>query len=70
MIRLHVLDDQVVYASSRKHVFNVVQLLIGEMLANRVQNCIGVICHAVFHLILTLKQVNLMIIHANVLNII
>ena len=77
MVRLHVLNDQIIRLSALEHILNVVQPLVGEILVHRihdgnffVQDHIGIVGHAVGNPILPLKQVNLMIIDAHISNII
>ena len=76
MVRLHVLDDEVVGLAASERVLQIVQPLMGEMLVHGVhdghllvQNNVGVVTHAVGDLVLALEQVHLVIVHAHVQNI-
>ena len=77
VIRLHVLNDQIVGLPAGKGVLDVVQPLVGEVPVNGVhngnllvQNDVGVVGHAVGHHILALKQVNLVVVDAHIADIV
>ena len=76
VVRLHVLDDEIVRLAASEGALQVVQPLVGEMLVHGVhdghlfiQDNIGVVAHAVGHLILALEQVHLMVVDAYVQDI-
>ncbi len=73
MIRLHMLNDQIIRLCAVERCRNIVQPLLREMCIRRIHNGgffvlddIGIISHAVRDVILSLEQVNLMIVDANV----
>ena len=76
MVRLHVLDDEIVRLPTGQGVLQIVQPLVGEMLVHGVhdghllvQDQIGVVAHAVGDLVLALEQVHLVIVYADVQDI-
>ena len=77
VIRLHVLYDQIIRLPAAKHTSKVVQPFMGEVSVHRVhdgdlfvKDHIGIVCHSVGNHILTLKEVNLMIIDTDITNVI
>ena len=77
VVRLHVLDDQVVGLFVTERFLEVVEPLMGEIAVNGVHdrdfpvdNHIGVVRHAVGNDILTLKQVNFMVVHADITDVV
>ena len=76
MVGFHMLDNQVIRLASAKSFRHIVQPLMGKMNVHRVhhgdlvvQQHIGIVGHAVRNDILSLEQVYLMVIHANILDI-
>ena len=77
MVRLHMLNNQIIRLSALEHILDVVQPFMGEILVHRihdrdlfVQNHVGIVGHAIGNPVLTLKQVHLMIIDTHIANII
>ena len=77
VVRLHVLDDQVVGLSVAESFLEVVEPFVGELAVNGVHdrdlpvdNHIGVVRHAVGNDILTLKQVNFVVVHADITDVV
>ena len=73
MVGLHVLNHKVVGLASAQRVLKIVKPLVGKGGIHRVHNGdllvrdqIGIIRHAVRHYVLTLKEINGMIVHTNV----
>ena len=76
MIRFHMMHYQIVRLGLSQLPFQLVQPFMGKMLVHRVHNGnfvvldhIRIVGHAVGHRILALKQVQLMVIHADVADI-
>ena len=76
VVRLHVLDDQIVDRRLADLVLDVLQPLVPETLVDRVEDDgllvlheIGVVGHPERHHVLPLEQVDLVVIHANVLDV-
>ena len=77
MVRLHVLHHQIIQLPGPQHSGNVFQPLLPEVLIHGVhhgylliQNHIGIVRHAIGHHILSLEQIHLMVVHADIANII
>ena len=77
MIGLHVLDDQIIGLSAVKNCRQVVKPFLAKALVNSIHDRdllihddIGIVCHSKRHNILSLKQINFMIIYTNILDII
>ena len=77
VIRLHMLDDQIIRSAGSKHPLNVVQPFMGEMCVDGVKNScffvknhVGVVGNAVLDRILSLEQIHGMVIDAYVLDIV
>ena len=77
VIRLHMLDDQVIRLAGTQNRSHVVQPFVGEMGVHSVHDCglliqdhIRIVSHAVFHNILSLKQIYLMVIDTYVSDIV
>ena len=77
MVRLHVLDDQIVRLTVTQSVADILKPFVGKILIHRihdgnllVHDGIGVIGHAVGDNILALEQVYLMVVYTDVLDII
>ena len=77
MIRLHVLHHQIVRLPAIQHSGDVTQPFLPKTGIHRVhhgdlliQNHIGIVSHAIGHHILALEQVNLVVIHAHIADII
>ena len=77
VIRLHVLHDEVIRLPAVQRGFQIIQPLFGEILIHRVhngdlfiQNDIRIVSHAVGDGVLSLKQVDFMVIYTNVANIV
>ena len=73
VIRLHVLNYQIIWFSSIQNVCDIVQPLMGKMDIHGVHDCdllivdhIGIVGHSAWHYVLTLKEIHLMVIHTNV----
>ena len=76
VVRFHVLHHQVVGLAAGQDTLDVFHPLLGEVLVHRVHNGdllvqdgIGIVGHAVGNGILPLKQVNLMVAHADILDV-
>ena len=77
VIGLHVMDDQVVGRTAIEHGLEVAEPLVNKTAVDRIgdsdfiaQDNIAVVCHAVLgHVVLALKQVNVVIVDANVADI-
>ena len=77
MIGLHVLHDQIIGLSAVKNCRQVVKPFLAKALVNSIHDRdllihddIGIVCHSKRHNILSLKQINFMIIYTNILDII
>ena len=77
MIRLHMLNHDVIRCPACKLRFQLCKPFICKILIHRIHNGnflihdhIRIICHAIWHNILSLKQIDLMVIHTDILNII
>ena len=77
MVRLHVLHDQIVRPSAAENGFQIVQPFVGETGVHRVhdgdllvQNDVGIVGHAVGHRVLALEQVHLMVVYADIKNVV
>ena len=75
MVRLHMLNDQIVRLTSAKCLFKIIQPFMFEIGIYSIHNCnlviqnhIGIICHSVWHCILSLKQIYLMVINSDIFN--
>ena len=69
MIRLHMLNNEVIGLSAAKNLCNIIKPFVPESCVNRVEhgdfivnNNIGIISHSVFNYILSLKKVDIVII--------
>ena len=76
MVGLHVLNDKIIGSFFTENRFDVAEPFIAETGVNAVHyrrlfvdNKIGVVSHAVFNDILPLKQVNIVVIDADILNV-
>ena len=77
MIRLHVLHDQIIRLSFAKHLTNMLKPLAGKVPVHAVHHRdlliddrVGIVGHAVWHGILPLKQVDFMVVHTDVPNVV
>ena len=77
VIRLHMLDHQIVGIPAAQGILNVVQPFVGKILIHGVHNGdllihdgIGIIRHTVGDDVLSFKQVDLMVVNADVLNVV
>ena len=73
VIRLHVLHDEVVRLAAVQRRLHIVQPFVGEMLVHGVEHAdlfvqhdVGIVAHAVGHDVLALKQIDGMVVHADV----
>ena len=73
MVRLHVLDDEIIRLAIPEDISDVLEPLIAEIHVHRVPdgdfvtwNQIGVVGHPQRNNILPLKKINLMVIHADI----
>ena len=76
MVGLHVLHDQVIGGAISQRIADVVQPFVGKGRVYRVhdchvvvKDCVGVVAHTVRYAVLTLKQVDLAVVYADVLNV-
>ncbi len=76
VVRLHVLDDQVVGTAGTQNLLNVVQPFMGKAGIHRVhhgcfliQDHIGVVGHAVFDHVLAFEQVHVVVVDAHVADV-
>ena len=76
MVRLHVLNNEIIGLSSAEHVCNVCKPLLAKTCVHRVEhsnfaihNHIGIVRHSVFNNVLTFKQIYIVVIYANILDI-
>ena len=77
VIGLHVMNDQVVGRTTIEHGLEVAEPLVDKVSVNRIgdgdlvaQDNVAVVCHAVLgHIVLALEQVNVVIVNANVADI-
>ena len=76
MIGLHVLHDQVIGGAISQRIADVVQPFVGKGRVHRihdgnkvVKDRVGVVAHTVGYAVLTLKQVDLAVVYADVLNV-
>ena len=77
MIRLHMLDNQIIRGSAFQSLGNIIQPRLGKELIYSVhnsdliiQNSIGIVAHAIGNNILSFEQIDLMVIHAKITNVI
>ena len=77
MIRFHMLYDQVIRRLSGERFFQIFQPGIGKACVYRIKYCrffiadhIGIVGHAVWHIVLSLEQVNVIIVYAEIFNVI
>ena len=77
VVRLHVLDHEVIRSLAFKCFFQIIEPLMREILIDRIhdrdliiRDHIGVIRHTVRHHILALKKVDIVVIYANILDIV
>ena len=77
VVKFHVLHNEVIRLAAVQHLLQIVQPLVGEILIHRVhdgdllvQDHIRIVGHAVGDHILALKQINLMVVDADVSNIV
>ena len=75
MVGLHMLDDEVVGRAAVEDLLELAEPLVGEIGAHAVHDRdllvhddIGVVCHAVGHDVLALEEVELMVVHADVVD--
>ena len=73
VIRLHVLHDEVVRLAAVQRRLDIVQPLVGEVLVHGVEHAdlfvqhdVGIVAHAVGHDVLALKQIDGMVVHADI----
>ena len=71
MVRLHMLDHQIIRLSSCQGLLHIVQPFMGELSIHRIHNGnffifyhIGIVGHSIWDLILSLKQIQLMVVDA------
>ena len=77
VVGLHVVDDQVIGRATVEHGLDVAEPLVNKTAVNRIgdgdlfaQDNVAVVCHTVLgHVVLALEQVNVMIVDANVADI-
>ncbi len=76
MVRLHMLHNQVIRLAAVQHGGQVIHPFVGKITVNRIhnrnffiQNHVGIVGHPIRHHILPLEQIHLMIVHANIANI-
>ena len=77
VIGLHVMDDQVVGRAAVEHGLEVAEPLVDKTAIDRIgdsdllaQDNVAVVCHTVLgHIVLALEQVNVVIVNANVADI-
>ena len=77
VVRFHMLNNKIIGFSAVKGVFKIVQPFLCKVAVNGVHDSdlavhddIGIVCHAVRNIILTLKQVDLVVIHAHISDIV
>ena len=76
VVRLHMLNNQVIRTAGTENRLNVVQPLMCKAGIYRIHNCnliihdhIRIVCHTILYYILSLKQVHIMIVHTYILNV-
>ena len=77
MIRLHVMDYQIIRRAVAHHFLQIVQPCLAKIRVYRIhngslliKNYIRVIGNTIFDFVLTFKKIDLMIIHANIANVV